>query len=147
MGTLSDLNESNSTLNNSIGKQYLGFGKYPLPIDIALPNFTWSLVFRQGKFQFISKSFTSTSFQNNQQFKHDTLNKWWVKKDTIVNTTYFRQGDLIRFESCSTTHLINAVNLLLPELNQSNTNVIIYDLNSNIKNDYEKINTVFNTFK
>jgi len=147
MGTLSDLNESNSILNNSIGKQYLGFGKYPLPIDIALPNFTWSLVFRQGKFQFISKSFTSTSFQNNQQFKHDTLNKWWIKKDTVINKTYFRHGDLIRFESCSTTHLVEAVNLLLPELNQNTTNVIIYDLNSNLKNDYEKINTVFNTFK
>lgn len=147
MGSLSDFKESNSILNNSIGKQYVGFGEYPLPIDVALPNFNWSLVFRQGEFQFISKSFTNASFKNNELFEHDTLNNWWVKKDTVINTTYFRHGDLIRFESCSTKNLIDAVNILLPELNQPTTNVIIYDLNSNLKNDYEKINTVFDSFK
>lgn len=146
MGVLSDCKESNSILNNTIGKQYVGFGEYPLPIDVALPNFNWSLVFRQGEFQFISKSFTNASFKNNQLFEHDTLNNWWVKKDTVINTNYFRHGDLIRFEYCSTANLIDAVNLLLPELNQRTTNVIIYDLNSNLKNDYEKINTVFDSF-
>lgn len=147
MGDLTDENETNSILNNEIGKQYLGFRTYPLPIDIAIPNFNWSLVFRHNEFQFISKSFNKESFNHNELFQHDTLNYWWVKKDSVINNTYYRYGDHIRFESCSTSNLVEAVNLLIPELNQPTTNVIIYDINSNLQNDYEKINTVFYTFK
>lgn len=147
MGELFSNKELNSILNNEVGKQYLGFNQYTLPIDVALPNFSWSLVFQENQFQHISKDFSAVDFKNENLFEYDKDNWWWVKQDTVINHTYYRLGDHIRYESCSQEQLLIAAELLVDELNQDITNVIFYDLNLNLDKDYEKINTTFSSFE
>jgi len=147
MGELYKINEPNSILNNKIGKQYLGFNEYPKPIDIALPNFSWALVFRNSKFEKITTHFSKDNYKNEFLFEHDTLNKYWIIKDTVINNYYYRYGDNIRFESPSEIELKKAITLLTPEINQTETSIVFYDLNTNITQDYEKINSIYNAFK
>lgn len=146
MGNLSDYEEHNSILNNELGKQYIGFNDYPLPLDIALPNFQWSLLFRQGEFQQICPDFTLSQLNDNGLFLETKNNLYTFRKDTVMYNTYFRFGDEIRYEYCSETDLITAVKLLKNEINQSDTRILIYDLQPNTHQEYEKINTVFSAF-
>jgi len=52
MGQLKNPDERNSILNNEIGEKYLTNAKqYPIELSLALPVFSWSVLFRAGKFQ------------------------------------------------------------------------------------------------
>jgi hypothetical protein len=146
MGDLTDYTETNSILNNEIGEQYLGFSEYPLPLDVALPNFKWSLLFREGEFQQICPDFTKKDLKNTALFASKRENWYVFKKDTVINNTYFRFGDELRYEYCSEEDLFVAANLLKKELLNENTKVIIYDLQTYTPNDYEKLDAVFSTF-
>ena len=146
MGNLRDYDQNNSILNNGIGEQFLGFGKYPLPIDIALPNFKWALMYRGGEFERICHNFTKTQLKDNELFLN-TRNNWYIfKKDTVIDGTYFRFGDELRYESCSEKELLKAANLLKKEINQEVTNVLIYDLQPYTPKHYEKLDAVFSAF-
>ncbi|UKN01793.1 hypothetical protein K6119_18885 [Paracrocinitomix mangrovi] len=147
MGDFKSYSETNSILNNEIGKQYLGFGTYPIKLDVGLPNFKWSLLFREGEFFQICPDFTENQLKNNDLFMQKMENTYIFKADTVLFNTYFRFGDELRFENCDQEELIKAANLLNNELSQDSIRVLIYDLQAYTPNDYEKINTVFSTFE
>lgn len=147
MGELLDYEESNSILNNSIGEEYLGFNEYPLAIDIALPNFQWSLKFRQGHFQYICGDLGRKELENEQLFKQTAENRYICLRDTVLYEDYFRFGDEVRFEECSQSDLERAAQLLKPEMNQQSTRIIFYDLQDRTIHDYEKLNTIYSLFE
>jgi hypothetical protein len=146
MGDFRDYHERNSILNNKLGKQYLGGGKYPLEMDIALPNFSWGLLFRQGEFQQIYSDFTQSQLNDQNLFTKFGSNKYIFNHDTVINDTYFRYGDELRYESCSKEELETAVELLKEELNTETIRVLIYDLQDETKEEYEKLDAVFDAF-
>jgi hypothetical protein len=147
MGELTSYQEKNSILNNEIGLQYLGFGDYPLPLDFALPNFSWSLLYRYGTFQGILGSLTAEILNDTSTFELKPNGYYLVKKDTALQATYLRYGDEIRYENCSETELIKAANLLKSERNQTKTNLIFYDLKKTIHDETDKITSVFTAFE
>jgi hypothetical protein len=147
MGDFTDYRESNSILNNDIGKEYLGFGGYPLPLDFALPNFEWGLSFRQGYFQYITKEISQEDLEDNSLFYKENENLYSFKKDTVIGDIYYRFGDHLRFESCSKEVLLTAAKLLRKEINQQKTRVIFYDLQPNTTKDYEKLDAVYSAFE
>ena len=146
MGDLTKYEENNSILDNGLGKQYLGFNEYPLPLDIALPNFKWGLLYRQGKFEQICPDFTESQLNNNDLFSFRKPNWYIFKKDTVIDNTYFRFGDELRFESCNEDELLAAVELLKEEMNQEETRVLFYDLQPYTHEEFEKIDAVFSAF-
>lgn len=146
MGDLLGYEETNSILNNQLGNQYLGFNKYPLPIDIALPNFKWSLLFREGKFQQICPDFAEEDLNNSELFRKN--NEFFTfMTDTVIDGVYFRFGDQLRYENCQEDELLEAASLLVNEINQKETRIIFYDLQPNTYRDYEKLDAVFNIFE
>jgi hypothetical protein len=147
MGGITDFDESNSILNNKTGFQYLGFGEYPLPLDIALPNFEWNTVFRSGEFMRLSTDFQSASFTNTDLFKKVGVNKYAIKLDTVIADFYYRFGDVIRYEDCPKLELEVAAKELVKEINQDSTSVIFYDLREHTKEDYEKLDAVYSIFE
>ncbi|WP_315816532.1 hypothetical protein [Paraflavitalea speifideaquila] len=62
---LTDHQATNSIFDYEQAKKYFtGSGAYPLPLDIALPAYSWGIVFRQGKF-----------YQIENRLQADTLRK------------------------------------------------------------------------
>ena len=147
MGDFQDFQEENSILNNDIGRQYLGFGEYPLPLDIALPDFSWCLLFRQGKFQQICPKFTKDQLNDHDLFTKYGGNRYILNVDTVLNDTYFRYGDELRYESCSKEELLAAVDLLKNELGTDKIRLLIYDYQNETKEEYEKLDAVFGAFE
>jgi hypothetical protein len=146
MGEFRSYQETNSILNNEIGQQYLGFGEYPLPLDFALPNFSWALVFRYGQFNYISTSITSKLLGDSTLFNKTDNGYFIVQRDTVIGNDLLRYGDEIRLETCSEDDLIKAAELLKKEKNKTNNRLIIYDLKPNLYHENDKISRVFTAF-
>lgn len=146
MGELRAYQETNSILNNEIGKQYLGFGEYPLPLDFALPNFSWALVFRFGQFNYISTRITANDLTDTSAFKMAPNGYFVVQQDTVIGNDLLRYGDEIRMETCTEKDLIQAAELLKNEKNKTNNRLIIYDLKPNLYHENDKISRVFTAF-
>lgn len=146
MGELTDYKESNSILNNELGKDYLGFGEYPLPLDFALPRFSWTLRFRYGQFVQIMPTLNQDHLMDKALFFAEKTGYYRLKKDTLLDGSFLRQGDEFRFESCTEDELVRAATLLKPEKNQDHTKLIFYDLNPSIIYEKDKINSVFTAF-
>ncbi len=146
MGTLTAYNETNSILNNKTGQAYLGFGSYPLPLDFALPRFSWTLRFRFGQFVQIMPTLEEPELKDTCVFELEPSGYYRLKMDTLLDGSFLRQGDEFRFESCTEDELIRAATLLKSEKNQDHTKLIFYDLNPSIIYEKDKINSVFTAF-
>ncbi len=146
MGEILSYSETNSILNNEIGEQYLGFGEYPLPLDFALPNFSWSLLYRYGEFQQIMPNISEAMLADSSLFTLKENQYYMVKKDTLIQNVFLRYGDEIRYENCEESELIYAAELLSHEKNQNHTNLLFYDLKPNLVNESDKIDRVFAAF-
>lgn len=97
-----DRKTKNSIATSKELAQYITHDDYDLPLDIALPIFSWSVVFRGNEFNGI------ISDETNVDFRKDTLNfqkindyKYVFKNDLIISETYFRSGDEVRIEQVS----------------------------------------------
>lgn len=147
MGSLTDYHEPNSILNNKLGEQYLVEKEYPLPLDIALPNFSWALLFRQGEFQQICPQFSENELKNSPLFVSDQADHYIFTKDTVMYETYFRFGDELRYESCSEQELLKAAEMIEEKIAHQNARILIYHLQEKTINDYEKLDAVYRVFE
>lgn len=106
------------TPNNSIfekreADKYLsGQTSYALPLDMALPLFSWGVHFRDGQFQgFLHdlnrKTVESIGFMAPDKAK----NMYKVNADTVFQDTYLRPGDRIRLETVEPADLRDALQL------------------------------------
>ncbi len=89
----------NSVLDNTIGQQYLDrLGGYPLSLDMALPLFSWGVVFRDGNFvklinNLAGNDLDTVSFVREKQYFYKAL------RDTYVRGAFIYEVDIIRVES------------------------------------------------
>ncbi len=102
-GELTDWATENSILDSISLKKYLRgtVGKYPLPLDVALPVFGWGVVFRDGRFFKILNNLDPSQLIDNQRFESISGARFFVKKETILNGIYLHPGDLVRLEKPS----------------------------------------------
>lgn len=100
-----DDKSANSILDMRELDSYLG-GEYPLPLDIALPTYSWMLVYQNGRFARLLRADPSDF---NQTLK--PLRPMWFEatQDIVVDGFYVRRGDRIKYEMVSGKQLANAV--------------------------------------
>lgn len=95
------------TTSNSIASlneldKYLTSKRYPKQLDVALPLFSWSVVFRGGNFKGILSEADQGSIGNNTGgFTKIADNRFICRADTVVGNFYMRYGDEIRVEQLS----------------------------------------------
>ncbi len=86
--------------------------KYPIPLDLALPLFSWTLVYREGEFWKIING-TPADLRDTsrfEKFQADTF-RFAVKQATFLAGHYLRPGDHLRVEGLSETQLMEAAQL------------------------------------
>ena len=95
----------NSILDTRVLDSYLG-GEYPLPLDIALPTYSWMLVYQNDRFARLLRAEPSDF---NQTLK--PLRPMWFEatQDIVVDGFYVRRGDRIKYEMVSGKQLADAV--------------------------------------
>jgi hypothetical protein len=83
--------------------------KYPMHVDVALPIYSWGMVFHNEVFTDIL--YTDTKALKSVLKEQSPM--WFdVIKDTVVNETYLRIGDKIKYEEVNASKISDAISIL-----------------------------------
>ena len=128
MGNLRSTTTKNSILDVVETEKYLGnLSNYPLQLDIALPLFSWAVLFRDDKF----KGLMQNNLEDYQGFlSNDGSKIASVKKDTVINGISFFKNDKIRFEESEPTEILKLARMVRKKLKTDSIALSFYHLDS-----------------
>ena len=103
----------NSILDVADLRKYLrgAPARYPLPLDLALPFFSWAVVFREGAFWRILPGCDAADLSGTGKFKQLAINRFEALEGVFLDGHYLRPGDLVRLEAVSPPLLSEAAGL------------------------------------
>lgn len=137
----------NSILDIDELKQYLNQRtQYPLHIDVALPAYSWMLLYKNNQFR------GSFNQQNEDLLSilSPVNNLWYeVNRDTVVEEYYLRKGDRIKYENISPGVLLEAAKMVKNNtILQDSVTVSIFHLDEEKLSNYsyEILHNVYTTF-
>lgn len=120
-GDIDDAGPCNSIFDPADARKYVvgAPDHYPLPLDVALPLFSWTLVFRDDALWKIIPELPLSELHDRERFEQfapdpaqpHSLPLWKVQRGTFVGGHYLRPGDLLRRESLSPDALRQAAQL------------------------------------
>lgn len=134
MGKLSpNLNARNSIYNAIDAEKYIQYlSHYPLPLDVALPLFSWSIQIRGDKIIKLYGKISRKELSNKVNF--DDLaepNVYRARKSFYINGIYVKTQDVFKLEDIDADRLVEAAKqaskYLLP---LKNRNIIYYEISS-----------------
>ena len=144
------LKSRNSLFSLQEARKYLKRNTYPLPMDVALPVFSWTLIFRNGLFlrvlsdNILTPILEETAGEN--PLEKLGANTYLVKESMRKGNLYNLQaGDVLKIETCSQTELVQANSLLrlLPVNEQSTIAIFDLDMKELNKISHEKMEAAF----
>jgi hypothetical protein len=134
MGKLSaDLHARNSIYNAEDAEKYISFlPHYRLPLDIALPIFSWSVQIREGRMIQVYGKISKKELSDIHNFQQlEQKNVYSAKKSFYLEGIYVKSGDLFKFEGLSPESLNTAAKQVSPYLAPlENRNIIYYEISS-----------------
>ncbi|SHM07037.1 hypothetical protein SAMN05444266_106260 [Chitinophaga jiangningensis] len=139
MGDLRKAGDHNSILDLETMKAYIGsdrISNYPLPLDIALPLFNWTVLFEQGQYKGILRNIGETELSNHELFIPQGKQLFVVKNDTLINGYLLRKGSELRREITNVKLLKSAANLLAEQKQDYSPTIIFYHLDAATLKNY-----------
>jgi hypothetical protein len=126
----------NSIYDRNIANRYLSSLKnYPLPIDIALPIYSWGIHIRDRKIIGLRNKIDLNKLKNNSSFVLTKDNWFTVTNSNFRDGTYYKKNDLLKIETITSTNLLEMATDLEENTVQNPKEIIFYDLDEfNIKN-------------
>jgi hypothetical protein len=140
---------TNSIFDYDKANAYFTSGKkYQLPLDVVLPAFSWSLVFRNQQFYQIENNLSDSDLSKFDFLQKEANGFYRVKADTVFNDLFLRYGDEIKPEEVSIQDLSKAVELAHKAINSDKYSVALFDLTEKEVKKYkpDDIDKVFNSF-
>ncbi|MFW6237779.1 MAG: hypothetical protein ACOC5A_00915 [Halanaerobiales bacterium] len=141
--------EENSILNFEEGAQYLeNLHKYELPLDIALPIYSWGALFQGNNFKGLINNLTREELEENPDIVSVDGNTYRAEANTYVGETNIFRNERIRIEESKYGEVIRAAEYVAQRLDNEETNVILFHLDKNLleRFDDEKLNDIYDSF-
>lgn len=125
----------NSILDLTELKSYLKDAKkYPKHLDIALPIYSWAQIYHNERFSAVIYSDAKQLASVMKQEKPLWFN---ITKDTIINNTYLRIGDKIKYEATDAAKIKSAISLLKQYVEfDHNTTITLFHLDEKQLNNF-----------
>ncbi len=154
MGDLDDVKTDNSILNIETLKSYLkNFDSYPLELDVALPIFSWGIVFRDGEAAKIINNLPKKEVLHTPQydalFQQKGDNHFVLLKNQYFKGLYLYENDDIRIEEAPLSHLKSAAYFLSQNIKNQQLTVAFYHLDSAALQQYhyEDLENIVHIFR
>ncbi|PSL47451.1 hypothetical protein CLV51_102298 [Chitinophaga niastensis] len=152
MGDLHKPGDHNSILDVATMTSYIGNDRiagYPLPLDIALPLFEWSVLFRNGQYIGILRNVGEKELRNTLLFTHSGERLYTVQKDTLISGYPLQKGNVVRRETSDHKALEASARLVAQQRQAYDPIIIFYHLDSVTLHNYpldelQKIYRLFN---
>jgi hypothetical protein len=121
---------------------------YPLPLDIALPAWSWCIIYRNKSFYQIENGLTEKELKTLNFLQASGNHMYKVTKDAVFRGLFFRPGDEIKAEAISEDLLRNAGQLSKQAVGGDTITVSLFELSQNEISNYshETIRQVFASF-
>ncbi|WP_257670700.1 hypothetical protein [Parapedobacter tibetensis] len=131
MGNLRKYGSHNSILDMQEMELYLSeyLANYPLPLDVALPLFNWSVVFRDEQYAGISKKLDAASLNDSTLFS-PLQEPMLYRLEKPMPQAGLRVGDVIRREETRIADLTIAADFLSRYLPNNNFTLVFYHLDA-----------------
>jgi hypothetical protein len=131
----------NSIFDKAEAEKYSTNKKYALPIDFALPAFSWNVVYNHEN-KFAGFLTLKSDFKDITYLKSISDNVYEVTADTTIDAYYLRKGYKLKTEEIKRKQLKEAYGLIDKFKNTDTFSVALFDLNDNalktlIKEDNE----------
>ncbi|MFZ0598643.1 MAG: hypothetical protein WAM46_16790, partial [Flavobacterium sp.] len=131
-----DFNSKNSIGTSEELAQYITHDQYKLKLDIALPLYSWAIVFRGNQFKGILSDYDQLR-SDTIKLKKTSDTKYVLQDDILVGQTYLRNGDEIRIEKISEEELENMISIVKSKIKIDNqTKVTFFSFDKKYINDY-----------
>ena len=123
----------NSIWDAAVADRYLPFlEKYPLPLDVVLPVFRWTIAYRNGRFlkilNEINRNQLKTSAFLNSVPTDST--RFVARQDTAALGMIIRRGDVFRAEAVTADELTKAQHAILSRIQNRAVTFGLYHLDS-----------------
>lgn len=136
MGNLSKYGGQNSIFELKESKDYLkNMQQYPLPLDIALPLYHWTIWFENQKFKGILYNVSKTDFEE-KDLKKIEGDLYELRNDVEIPGYQFKKGAALRFENPDKKELKIIASYISKRLNNPNPQLLLFHLDSFALKDY-----------
>ncbi len=137
MTPVSDFRTKNSIYDEGAAKKYLiNFNKYPLPLDVALPAFSWGVLFRRNNIIALINDLNKEQISKDSDFKQLDVIRYMAQKDKFFDGQFIKKYDILRLEIITPEITKGAAELIASKIENSNLTVAIYHLNKELEKNY-----------
>jgi len=105
MASPKDPGASDAIFDPALVQGYLKNGDYPLPLEAALPLFSWGVLFHENEFKGLASGLSAEAVQSNPLFEAGPNGTYRFTADTVFAEIYMRRGDLVRIDQASPDEL------------------------------------------
>ena len=138
LGDLRKYGKQNSILDVDLAEDYLQhLSGYPLKLDVALPLFRWSVLFRNSRFSGILRGVDADELQKNTGFVRLSENFYRCNKEQKWHDYYFQVNDEVRVEMVAYKDILKMSKYLASNLKHAPANVCLFHLDSATISKYE----------
>lgn len=148
MGKLEDPSR-NSIYDDEITRKYSSFiSSYALPLDAALPAFSWIVHYRNHRLTGLNDQLGAKDFKDHPKFKPLAKNRWICLESCFVKGEYFIKNDELKEEAVDFELCQKAANLLEGELKSEERTIALFSWDDYITNYYEEkdLERIYATF-
>jgi hypothetical protein len=126
---------TNSLFDKEEVMKYIRNVRYPIPLDLAVPAFSWGVMFNSTrKFEGFTNSLKQKQVENGAALqKTERPNVFVCTAQTYIGNRYFSRGDFVRVEEASANDIKEIVAYLKGRLNQQDATLIMFHYDQLIK--------------
>jgi hypothetical protein len=122
VGNPREYGRENSIASFEAIQSYLDAPPYPIRLDIALPIYSWALVYRGRSFKGILKMEDMAALESDTgTFRKINETAFLFKRDTVIGTTYLRNGDELKIEKVSFEELTKIISIVKKQISYDRT--------------------------
>ncbi|GAB3957629.1 hypothetical protein GCM10028805_50690 [Spirosoma harenae] len=130
----------NSIYDAKIADSYLSYlSTYPLPLDLVMPLFRWTVVYRNNRFlTFLNNVDRSALAKTNFLSAQSDSSRFIASRDTSAFGFSIRRGDLFRAEAVSASVLLTEKKKVLNQISNPSITFALYHLDSIVLSSYSR---------
>ncbi|QES90134.1 hypothetical protein [Rhizosphaericola mali] len=144
IGGVYNINTKNSILDLNEVKKYITHNDYKIPLDIALPLFSWFRWFRGNEF----KGIIYKKNLNKTDANLDSIGtkRYRLLNDLSIDDNYLREGDVLIDEQIDSSELLNCANFLKEKLSDSRKIIFFHWDDKLLKDHDQTIKKIFDMY-
>lgn len=131
VGQVTNPDETNSIFTEEEAGKYLGtLNEYPLPLDAALPIFSWAVRFHFNRYASLTDNVGLRELEQHKDFERLEKNNFRALRDTKLRETPVFAGDVIRVEVPDRDEILNIARDIAGDRSEPEITLALYRYDS-----------------